>query len=163
MVLFHVCGEEIIERVGETLYYLVWEARELMGQFDIQLLCAFASDDGINFCETHFGDAKFYLLYAISKDRIEYIEQIDNTSIKLENHAAPEKAKSVSSLLKKKNVQVLVSRIFGPNIKRVKAHFVPVIVKKREIQEAIIIVRDNLNEIEREWKKQSSQRKHLIL
>ncbi len=135
-----------------------------MGDFNTRFICAFASDDREFFSETHFGDAKLYLLYAISKDSIEYIGQIDNTSIEVEGHAAPEKAKSVTSLLKKKGVRVLVSRIFGPNIKRVKVHFVPVIVKKQKnIQEALTIVRDNLNEIEREWKQDSSQRKHLIL
>jgi predicted Fe-Mo cluster-binding NifX family protein len=134
-----------------------------VGEFDIQFVCAFASDDGEHFSRSHFGDAQIYLLYAISNDGIEYMEQIENTSIEAEAHAAPEKAKSVSSLLKKKKVQVLVSRIFGSNIKRVKAHFVPVIIKSGNIQEALTIVRDNLNEIEREWKKESDQRKHLIL
>ncbi len=135
-----------------------------MGNFDTQFICAFASDDGNYFSETHFGDAGIYLLYAISNDDIKYLERIDNTSIEVESHAAPEKAKSVTSLLKKKGVQVLVSRIFGPNIKRVKVHFVAVIVKKQKnIQEALTIVRDNLNAIEREWKQDSSQRKHLIL
>ena len=135
-----------------------------MGDFDTQFICAFASDDRIYFSEAHFGDAEIYLLYAISNDSIKYIEQIDNTSIEVEGHAAPEKATSVTSILKKKGVQVLVSRRFGPNIKRVKVHFVPVIVKKQKnIQEALITVRENLNAIEQEWKKDSSQRKHLIL
>ena len=134
-----------------------------MTGFDTKFVCAFATDDGEHFSKTHFGDAGFYLLYAIDHDEIEYIERIDNTSIEVEDHAAREKAKSVSSLLKKKKVQVLVSRIFGPNIKRVKNHFVPVIVKNNKIQEALTIVRKNLDEIELEWKKESSQRKHLIL
>ena len=134
-----------------------------MAESDTKLVCAFASDDGESFNNNHFGDAGLYILYAISNDEIEYIGQISNTSMRVEGHAAPEKAKSVSSLLKKKDVQVLVARVFGPNIKRVKNHFVPVIIKKDKIQEALTIVRDNLNEIEIEWKKESTERKHIIL
>ncbi len=134
-----------------------------MAASDTKLVCAFASDDGESFNNDHFGDADLYVLYAISNDEIEYIGQINNTSIRVEGHAAPEKAKSVSSLLKKENVQVLVARIFGPNIKKVKNHFVPVIMKMDKIQEALTILRDNLNEIEIEWKKEGSERKHLTL
>ena len=134
-----------------------------MAASDTKLVCAFASDDGESFNNDHFGDAGLYVLYAISNDEIEYIGQINNTSIRVEAHAAPEKAKSVSSLLKKENVQVLVARVFGPNIKRVKNHFVPVIIKMDKIQEALTILRDNLNEIEIEWKKEGSDRKHLTL
>ena len=134
-----------------------------MQESTIQFLCAFASDEGEDFSVSHFGDAEFYLLYVIGNDKIEYLERIHNTSIRSETHGAPEKAKSVTSILKKKNVQVLVSRRFGPNIKRIKAHFVPVVVRRRRIQEALPIVRDNLAAIEGEWKKEGSQRKHLVL
>jgi len=130
----------------------------------LQLICAFATDDKKCFSKEHFGDAKFYLLYTFSKDGMEFIEQFDNTSIEVEGHAVPEKAQSVTSLLKEKGVQVLVARFFGPNIKRVKAHFVPVIIKKLNIiQESLTVLQDNFDAIQLEWKQDSSERKHIIL
>jgi len=132
-----------------------------MQNSELQFVCAFAADDEKHFTASHFGDAEFYLLYVLNKDEAKYVGKIDNTSIETDAHADPEKAKSVSRIMKKKGVQVLVSRRFGPNIMRVKNHFVPVLVRQKEIEEGLKVVQDNLEVINEQWNKDSSQRKHL--
>ena len=132
-----------------------------MQNSELQFVCAFAADDEKHFTASHFGDAEFYLLYVLNKDEAKYVGKIDNTSIETDAHADPEKAKSVSRIMKKKGVQVLVSRRFGPNIVRVKNHFVPVLVRQKEIEEGLKVVQDNLEVINEQWNKDSSQRKHL--
>lgn len=128
---------------------------------DLQFVCAFAADDEKHFTASHFGDAEFYLIYVINNDSIEFLGQIDNTSIETDAHADPKKAKSVSAIMKQKGVQVLVSRRFGPNIVRVRNHFVPVLVKQKEIEEGLKVVQDNLEAISEQWNRDSKQRKHL--
>lgn len=132
-----------------------------MENSELQFICAFAADDEKHFTSSHFGDAEFYLIYVINSDSIEFAGRIDNTSIETDAHADPEKAKSVSVIMKNKGVQVLVSRRFGPNIVRVRNHFVPVLVKRAEIEEGIKVVQDNLEAINEQWNMDSNQRKHL--
>ena len=134
-----------------------------MEEYKPLFICACASDDKKTFSGGHFGDAEVYLLYRVSDEGSEFIEEIENTSIDEQTHGDPKKAKSVTSLLKKKSVQVLVSRSFGPNIVRIRAHFVAVLVRKKGIEEGLALVRENLEAIEREWRKDGSERKHLIL
>jgi hypothetical protein len=40
---------------------------------------------------------------------------------------------------------------------------VPVLVRKKGIEEGLALVRENLESIEREWRKEGSERKHLVL
>ncbi len=62
-----------------------------------KLLTAFATDDGKAFMDRHFGDAKFYDIYEISKNEASFMKRIDNTVDEEEEvHADPEKAKGIS-------------------------------------------------------------------
>ena len=119
----------------------------------MSLIVACATDDGENFITRHFGDADYYYLYKLNEEKAELITKIANNSVEEEEHADPKKAKSIVSILKEKDVQCGVSCAFGPNIKRVKKHIVPIIIENDSIEEGLQNLIDNYNEIEKLWDK----------
>ncbi|MDP8202811.1 MAG: NifB/NifX family molybdenum-iron cluster-binding protein [Candidatus Tenebribacter burtonii] len=122
---------------------------------------AFATDDGKTFMGRHFGDAEQYYIYEIDNDNAEFIKKINNTTEEEEEiHADPKKAKGISNLLLNENVSVVVSKIFGPNIKRIRKKFVCILIKDEEIEEGINKVCANIEKIYNEWEK-GEERQHL--
>ena len=122
---------------------------------------AFATDNGKTFMSRHFGDADFYDIYEIDGNKANFIKRIDNTVDEEEEvHADPKKAKGISKLLLNENVNVVVSKIFGPNIKRIKKKFVCIVVRDEKIDESIKKICNNINKIYNEWEK-GEERKHL--
>jgi len=117
----------------------------------MELLVAFATDDGKLFMNRHFGDAKLYVIYKISKSDIQFVEKVENTTSPEKQHADPEKAKGIIGLLKKKGVQVAVTKNFGPNIQRIKSVFVCVCIKEDSIDEGTKTVQKHLQSIYYEW------------
>ncbi len=117
----------------------------------MEFIVALATDDGKSFMTRHFGDAKLYLIYKISKSDVQLVEQIENTTDAEEQHADPKKAKGITGLLKKKSVQVVVTKNFGPNIKRIKSVFVCVRIKDETIEEGIKTIQEHLQTIYYEW------------
>ena len=110
-----------------------------------KLKVAFATDDGKTFMGRHFGDAELYYIYEINNENAEYIIKISNTTEDEEDvHADPKKAGSITKLLKQEKVQVVVSKIFGPNIKRIKKKFVCILIKEKSIESGIEIIKKNL-------------------
>jgi len=125
-----------------------------------KLKVAFATDDGKSFMSRHFGDAEHYYIYEIDNNNANFIKKIDNTTEKEKNHADPKKAKGITNLLSEENVNVVVSKIFGPNINRIKKKFVCIVVKDEKIEKSINNICDNIENIFREWEK-GKERKHL--
>jgi len=124
---------------------------------------AFATDDGKTFIGKHFGDARFYDIYEINGNNAKFIKRISNTVDEEENvHADPKKAKGISTLLLDEKVTVVVSKIFGPNIKRIKKNFVCIVVRDVEIDIGLKKICDNIEKIYIEWEK-GNERKHLTL
>ncbi len=123
---------------------------------------AFATDDGSNFINRHFGDARFYDIYEIEGNQANYLKRVDNTTEEEEIHADPKKAKGIANLLLEENVSVVISKIFGPNIKRIRKKFVCVVMKDNDISEGIQKICDNTEKIYEEWEK-GSDRQHLKL
>jgi hypothetical protein len=68
----------------------------------------------------------------------------------------------VGRLLIEARVRVVVSRIFGPNIERIKKKFVCVIMNDKSIGEALARLCQNWEKIETEWNK-GEARNHCIL
>ncbi len=116
---------------------------------------AFATDNGKTFMDRHFGDAEFYDMYEIDKDNIEYIKRIVNTTEDDDEHihADPKKAKGLAELFKGENIQVLVSKVFGPNIQGMKKKFVCILMNEESIEAGIKKIKESLNNIEIEWDK----------
>ena len=117
-----------------------------------KLKVAFATDDGKTFMDRHFGDAEYYHVYEIDENNSELINIIKNTTEEEEDiHADPKKAGSIAKLLKQENVQIVVSKIFGPNIKRIKKKFVCILMKQNSIENGVDIIKSNFLTIAEEW------------
>lgn len=128
----------------------------------MDLLVAFATDDGKHFNADHFGMAKSYLVYRISEAGDEFIEERKNVKFEEDEsakHGDPEKARLVSQVMK--GMDVMVSRKFGQNITRMKKKFVCVIVKTESIEQAVKILKAHWDEVLDE-KKKTSDRNYLV-
>ncbi len=121
---------------------------------------AFASDNGKGFIDRHFGDSDYYYIYEISSNEIKFIKRISNTTEEEEIHADPKKAKGVVTMLKDDGVKVVVSKIYGPNIKRISKKFVCILMNDKNISDSIKTTQEKFEIILDEWNKGES-RKHL--
>jgi predicted Fe-Mo cluster-binding NifX family protein len=119
----------------------------------MKIKAAFATDNGKSFMGRHFGDAKYFDLYEINSTSSTFIKRIDNTVEEEEEseHGASEKAQGIGKILKVDGVNVTVSRIYGPNLKRIRKKFVCLIFKDIQIEEAIEIIQSNYENIKSEW------------
>jgi len=123
---------------------------------------AFASDNGRTFIERHFGDSDYYYIYKISSSEATFIKKISNTTEEEDEeiHADPKKAKGVTKMLKNENIEVVVSKIFGPNIKRIRKNFVCILMNDEDISDSIKTIQQKYDIIVNEWNKGES-RNHL--
>jgi len=123
---------------------------------------AFATDNGENFIDRHFGDAKFYDIYEINKTKFDFLKRLHNTvEEKEEVHADPQKAKGITELLKNEGVKIVVSKIFGPNIKRIKKKFLCIIMDNDTIDESLLFLCKKTNTLLEELEK-GEERNHLV-
>jgi predicted Fe-Mo cluster-binding NifX family protein len=111
------------------------------------MIVACATDDGTHFVSRHFGDADYYYIYRVEKDSISFIDTIDNTTEEEEQHADPKKAKGIVSLLKEMHVSVAVTTVFGPNIKRIAKHLLPVLANQDSIEASLKQIQENYDRI----------------
>ncbi len=121
-----------------------------------KLISAFATDDGFTFINRHFGDANFYDIYEISEKEVNFLIRIENrTEDDLDEmeHGNIVKAQSISSMLKEEGVMMVISQVFGPNLKRIKKQFLCVINKEGNIKESIIKLKSNIPLLIEEWSK----------
>jgi predicted Fe-Mo cluster-binding NifX family protein len=128
----------------------------------MELLVAFATDNGKNFNDDHFGMAKYFHIYRFFVDTEEFVEQRENVEFQEDEskkHGDPAKAQATSSVLK--GIDVLVSKKFGPNITRMVDKFVCVVVRTNNIGDAIKIVKNHMDEVIGE-KNKTKNRRHLI-
>ena len=128
-----------------------------------KIIAAFATDEGELSIDRHFGDAEYFKIYEITSTEAVYIKTIENhTEEKKDVHADPEKARNIMQLLKQSGVQVAVSKIFGPNIKRIKKRFVCVLINEERLENSIKVVQNNFDAIVDEWNK-ADAREHINL
>ena len=125
---------------------------------------AFATDDGKTFMDRHFGDAEYYYVYEISETESKFLKKIKNTTEEDDEskHADPEKAKGVAGLFKNENIKVVVSKVFGANIKRIKKKFVCVLMNDNSISDSIKTIQQKFDVINNEWNN-GEERNHLNL
>ncbi len=124
-----------------------------------KLIIAFATDDKQNFTKEHFGEAKEYLVYEITKDSSDLIQIVENISPEEKMHGDPNKARGVAHLLKPFSVTVLVNSAFGMNIVKMQQKFV-VILSNDNIETTIKIIQTKFDTIVEEWTK-GETRKYL--
>ncbi|HPF16096.1 MAG TPA: NifB/NifX family molybdenum-iron cluster-binding protein [Thermotogota bacterium] len=118
---------------------------------------ACATNDGNSFVTSHFGDAQQYDLYEMTKEGYRFLQSITNHTEEEEGvHADPKKAHGIVSLLKEQNVQIGVSLVFGPNIKRVAKHILPIIISEKTIKEGLSMILNQYEFIINALKKEDS-------
>jgi len=115
------------------------------------LLVAFASDNKEQLTDNHFGDAKLYLIYKISKTDTRFVGEIKNTARVDKQHGNKEKAKKIITLLKENKIQIAIAKNFGNNISQIKSEFVCILVKEDTIVSVIEIIIKHLQTIYYEW------------
>ncbi len=94
---------------------------------------AFALSQGGTFDKKHFGDADTYQIYELKDGLFALAHEEANPTTSFEDsekHGNKEKAKQIIKFLKNKQVDVLVSKQFGTNIKFIARHFIPVKISK---------------------------------
>ena len=124
----------------------------------MKIITAFATDDGKSFIKRHFGDAYYYDIYEISASEAKFIKRIKNTTDEDQDiHADTKKAKGVTVLLKNENVKVVVSKIYGPNIKRIRKKFVCILMNGEDISDSVKTIQQKFDIIINEWEKGESR------
>ncbi len=127
------------------------------------LLIAIGTDDEKTIKpDDHFGMSKYFQIWSYSDGQLEHLETRENSKYKEDEtriHGDPNKAKATSSVLK--GVDVILGKMMGPNIQRLKKKFVPTITHEPLIHNALSIIKENINEIMQEYEKH--ERKGIIL
>ena len=118
-----------------------------------KLRIAVATDDGERFVARHFGDAEYYDVYDLTPDGSEFVLRVPNHTEEEDGHADPTKAKGIAGLLRQQGVQVALTRVFGPNIKRIKSKVVCVLTAFEEVAKGIEMAQGNFEAIVAEWEK----------
>ncbi len=108
---------------------------------------AFSTDDGKNLIKDHFGEGKKFLVFEVSEYGVKFLEERANLSEEEKFHGDPSKAKKISEILK--DVDVLVGFAMGPNIKRMRQKFLPVISRYESIEENLQIIKERIDEFEK--------------
>jgi len=124
---------------------------------------AVGTDDGKTIkSDDHFGMSKNFQIWDYLNGELTFRETRENPKYNEDEtriHGDSGKAKATASALK--GVDVLVGKLMGPNIVRLKNQFVCVIIREPEIEKAVEIIKENINEITEE--KEKSERRGIVL
>ena len=128
-----------------------------------ELLFAIGTDDEKTIkSDDHMGMSKYFQVWKYSNGNLVFKEKRENAKYK-ENkeriHGDPGKAKATSSVLS--DIDILIGKMFGPNISRLSNKFVCAVVREPMIEKAVEIIKENINEIIEE--KNKKERKGIIL
>jgi predicted Fe-Mo cluster-binding NifX family protein len=111
----------------------------------------------------HAGQAKYFDVYRFSDGKAEFLERRDNSKYKGDEamkHGDPKKAQATLEALK--GLDVLVAKMYGPNLPRLLKKLLCVVVRTQKVSEAVKIVKENVEIVSREYRK-GEARKHLVL
>jgi len=116
---------------------------------------AIATDDGKSLIDKHFGDTEHYYIYELSSSELKFVRIIVNTTEDRNPniHAGPKTAKGVTEMLKSEDIKVVVAKVFGPNIKRIKKKFVCVLMNDIDISESLKKIDQKRALLIKEWEK----------
>jgi predicted Fe-Mo cluster-binding NifX family protein len=132
------------------------------------VIIACATNDKKELVNDHFGEATWFMLFKLSKKNISEIKSIKNkTASESEeeehSHGAAKKAKAIIEHFKSENVDIFLSRQFGPNIKRIKKEVLPVIIRGSEtIKSDLELCRTNFDTLLNRLAEPADSRKHLV-
>jgi len=130
----------------------------------MQLLVAFSTYDGQGLVtDDHAGMAKYFDIYKFTDGEVDFVERRENSKYggdESMRHGDPKKAKKSLGALE--GVDVWVNPRFGPNLPRLLKKMLCVVVRVKTIEEAIELIRDNLDSVA-EGCAAGEQRQHLLL
>ena len=132
----------------------------------MDLCFAFAVNETNQFEKKHFGDADKYLIYKQNGDEIKsFSEEINifKTFDEEVEHGSKKKGDAIIKFLKKRDVNVLVSRQFGRNINRVNNHFIPVKISVDQPDEVLDVLVKNLHWIKDELDNKTNEFRLFII
>ena len=127
---------------------------------NLRFACAVNKDN--QFAGKHFGDADKYIIFELVDECLEQISEEINQFKSLDEkhtHGSAKKGNAIIEFLKAKNVNVLVSRRFGKNIKLINEHFIPVQISLKHPGEVIQILNKHVHWIVDEWENNESNYK----
>lgn len=128
-----------------------------------ELVIAIGTDNGeIIKPDEHVGMSKYFQIWTYSEGETYLKETRENAKYKEDetiSHGDPMKAQATASVLM--DVDVLVGKMMGPNIERLRQKFVPVIVREPDIKKSLEIIKDNINEIFEE--KEKTERRGIVI
>jgi predicted Fe-Mo cluster-binding NifX family protein len=113
------------------------------------MIIACATNEGSKFVTCHFGEAEKYYIYDLNEKGYILLAVIDNNTGEEDEgvHADVKKAKGITGLLKESSVQVVITKVFGPNIKRIVNHFVPIIASSDNVEDGLNALVTNYSKI----------------
>lgn len=120
---------------------------------DYKIIFAFAVSNTNQFEAKHFGDVDKYLIYEYCNESFSLISHQENKFKNLDEehvHGSEEKGDLIIKLLKKNNVQVLVSPQFGRNISMINKHFIPVAIHNGNSENVFQVLSKNIKWIANE-------------
>jgi NAD-dependent dihydropyrimidine dehydrogenase PreA subunit/predicted Fe-Mo cluster-binding NifX family protein len=137
--------------------------QEAIREIGNKFIVAIGTDDSKTIKpDDHIGMSKYFQIWKYFEGNLDFVETRENAKYKEDEskaHGDPGKAKATASALG--GVDVLVGKMLGPNISRLKKKFVPVIIRQPEIEKVKEIIKNNINEIAEE--KEKEDRKGLVL
>lgn len=99
-----------------------------------------------------FGEAEQFLIYEWNESQLLFQEVIKNPRNEYrQNSNSPVNAQQIVDLLKSKNINILVSKRFGVNIKWANSFFIPVKIEVSTLDELIPLLSMKMKWIEEEW------------
>ena len=132
----------------------------------MNLCFAFAVNEANQFEKKHFGDADKYLIYKQDGGEIilfsEEINKFKSFDEEVE-HGSKKKGMAIIQFLKKRDVNVLVSRQFGSNINIVNNHFIPIKISIEQPNEVLKILSKHLHWIKDELDNTTNEFKLFII
>ena len=141
-----------------------------MNQPTQTLMVAIASEDGERMPKGHFGEAPRFELYRMDADTATWLRSVDNPRAASQHdqqdhhhgHGENHHGGGIGRLLGGEGAQVMVSRAFGANIKRMRQRFLPVVVHCERVTDAIALLQFQWGRVGEHWN-QGEARKHLVL
>lgn len=130
-----------------------------------KLIFAIGTDDHKTIkSNDHVGQSLYFQIFEYFEGEMVLKETRENPKFKEDEtkmHGDPGKAKATASVLS--GVDVLIGKIMGPNIVRLKNQFVCAIIREKEITVAMDIIKENICAIIQEKNKQNSKEKSGII
>lgn len=131
--------------------------------FNDNLVFAIGTDNGsVLKQDDHFGMSGKFQIWDFSNGTMTFREERQNSRYiedETKTHGDPKKAEQTAQVLD--GVDVIVGKLMGPNISRLKNNFVPIVVRTDKLDSVIRILSENIIEIADE--KAKSERKGMVL